>query len=136
MRMAVELYHHPMLVNAAVTLQDQFAYLGYRRGPDHCWHPAGRLAETVAAGTWDILLFEHTPYWNDPHELVRPLLVTDAPRNLGSGFPVPALTTSPTLPGVRASRSTGAIRTARSSASSARRRLSCHFSSIRTIMMQ
>lgn len=81
MRLAVDA-GDPMLVNAAVTLQDQFAYFGVAVALTLL--DAGPIAATLATDRWDMLVIQ-TPYWHDPHELIRPLLVTGAPGNLG-GF--------------------------------------------------
>jgi peptide/nickel transport system substrate-binding protein len=72
----------PVLVNAAVTLQDQFAYLGF--AVDVAMLDTESLAEVIPGGEWDLLVTT-TPFWYDPHELIRPLLVTGAPSNPG-GF--------------------------------------------------
>jgi peptide/nickel transport system substrate-binding protein len=72
----------PVLVNAAITLQDQFAYLGF--AVDIALLDTGALAALVSSGEWDLLV-STTPFWHDPHELVQPLLVTGAPANPG-GF--------------------------------------------------
>jgi len=72
----------PVLVNAAVTLQDQLAYAGLELEIDLI--DSERLDAEVLAGTWDLLV-RRTAHWRDPHELVRPLLVSGASENY-SGY--------------------------------------------------
>ena len=68
------------LANAGVLLQDQLAYAGIAISLDLLVGEELRIA--MRESTWDLRL-TRTPFWRDPHELVRPLLVTGASANAG-----------------------------------------------------
>ncbi|MGB3307673.1 MAG: ABC transporter substrate-binding protein [Thermomicrobiales bacterium] len=67
------------LANAAVLMQEQLAYAGISLTLDLLDEAALRRA--IVTRDYDLYI-TYTPPWTDPHELVRPLLMTDAPANL------------------------------------------------------
>jgi len=69
------------LANAGVLLQEQLAWAGIALSLDFL--NEAEMDEEMAGADWDLTM-RYTPYWDDPHELVRPLLVSDAPGNVGS----------------------------------------------------
>lgn len=73
------------LANAAVLMQEQLSYAGISLTLDLLDEAALRRA--LATRDYDLYI-TNTPPWIDPHELVRPLLMTDGPDNL-MGFRSP-----------------------------------------------
>lgn len=67
------------LANAAVLMQEQLAYAGISLTLDLLDEAALRRA--LAIRDYDLYI-TYTPPWVDPHELVRPLLMSDGPDNL------------------------------------------------------
>jgi peptide/nickel transport system substrate-binding protein len=68
------------LANACVLLQEQMAWAGISLSLDLL--DDAEMEEEMASGTWDLAMM-YTPWWRDPHELVRTLVVTDGASNLG-----------------------------------------------------
>jgi peptide/nickel transport system substrate-binding protein len=68
------------LSNAAVFLQEQFAFIGIALTVDLL--DAEALAATLDAEDFDIFATS-IDAWRDPHELFRPLVMADGPRNVG-----------------------------------------------------
>ena len=68
------------LANAGVLLQDQLAYAGIAISLELVG--ADEMRTVMREGAWDLRL-TRTSFWLDPHELVRPLLVTGASDNAG-----------------------------------------------------
>ncbi len=71
----------PSTLNAAVLLQDQLAYLGLSLTLN--LQNQDGLRAVTQSGDWELRIVR-TPFWHDPHELVRPLLVTGARDNIGN----------------------------------------------------
>src|SRR5680860_663594 len=68
------------LANACVLLQEQLAWAGIALTLDFL---ADREMEQELAGdAWDVAI-HNTPYWSDPHELIRSLFVSGAKPNAG-----------------------------------------------------
>lgn len=70
------------LANASVVLQEQLAWAGIALTLDFLDDAA--METGLAGAAWDLAI-RYSPYWDDPHELVRPLLTSDGPANVG-GF--------------------------------------------------
>jgi peptide/nickel transport system substrate-binding protein len=68
------------LSNAAVFLQDQLAFIGISLMVDLL--PEAALAAELESGDYDIFA-TMIDAWRDPHELFRPLVMTDGARNVG-----------------------------------------------------
>ena len=68
------------LANACVLLQEQLAWAGIALSLDLLDDAA--MGEQMAQGGWDLLM-THTPFWRDPHELIRPLVTSDGSQNRG-----------------------------------------------------
>jgi peptide/nickel transport system substrate-binding protein len=68
------------LANACVLLQEQLAWAGIALSLDLL--DAGAMGGTMEEGGWDLLM-AHTPFWRDPHELIRPLVTGDGAFNRG-----------------------------------------------------
>ncbi|MBA2467831.1 MAG: ABC transporter substrate-binding protein [Chloroflexia bacterium] len=68
------------LANACVLLQEQLAWAGIALSLDLL--DASEMRAELAGGRWDLAM-SYTGYWRDPHELVRPLVVSDGSRNAG-----------------------------------------------------
>ncbi|HEU0164393.1 MAG TPA: ABC transporter substrate-binding protein [Thermomicrobiales bacterium] len=65
--------------NAAVLLQEQLGNAGFSVTLDLL--DAAALERTLTTRQYDLYIM-NTPGWTDPHELVRPLLMSDGPGNL------------------------------------------------------
>lgn len=70
------------LANASVVLQEQLAWAGIALSLD--FFDDAAMETELAGDSWDLAI-RYTPYWDDPHELVHPLLTSDGPANIG-GF--------------------------------------------------
>ncbi len=68
------------LANACVLLQEQLAFAGIALSLDLLDESEMRVAMT--SGRWDVAM-RYTHHWRDPHELVRPLVVSDGTQNVG-----------------------------------------------------
>ncbi len=68
------------LANACVLLQEQLAWAGIALSLD-LLNEMEMQAE-MNGGRWDMLM-RYTDHWRDPHELVRPLVLSDGTRNAG-----------------------------------------------------
>lgn len=68
------------LANACVLLQEQLADAGIALTLDLL--DSAELARAFEVGDWDLLAM-YSPTWNDPHELLRPLLHSDGEVNRG-----------------------------------------------------
>lgn len=68
------------LANACVLLQEQLAWAGLALSLD-LLDDAEMRAE-MTGGRWDLLM-RYTHHWRDPHELIRPLVVSDGTQNAG-----------------------------------------------------
>ncbi len=70
------------LANACVLLQEQFAWAGIALSLDLL--DDAELDAAMTGGGWDLQM-TYMPWWRDPHELIRPLLVTGGAMN-ASGY--------------------------------------------------
>ncbi len=68
------------LANACVLLQEQLAYAGIALSLDLL--DETEMQEAMTSGRWDVAM-RYTQHWRDPHELVRPLVVSDGTQNSG-----------------------------------------------------
>ena len=69
------------LANACVLLQEQLAWAGFALALDLL--DDGEMERELREGQWDLMI-RTLPWWNDPHELVWPLLTTRGPDNVGA----------------------------------------------------
>jgi peptide/nickel transport system substrate-binding protein len=70
------------LANACVLLQEQFAWAGIALSLDLL--DDAELDASLDGGDWDLQM-TYMPWWRDPHELIRPLVVSDGVMN-ASGY--------------------------------------------------
>ena len=70
------------LANACVLLQEQFAWAGIALALDLL--DDAELDAAMTGGDWDLQM-TYMPWWRDPHELIRPLVVSGAAMN-ASGY--------------------------------------------------
>ena len=70
------------LANACVLLQEQFAWAGIALALDLL--DEDELDIAMAEGDWDLQM-TYMPWWRDPHELIRPLVVSEGAMN-ASGY--------------------------------------------------
>lgn len=68
------------LANACVLLQEQLAWAGIALSLDLLDEP--EMQSEMTSGRWDMVM-RYTDHWRDPHELIRPLVVSDGTRNAG-----------------------------------------------------
>ncbi|MEJ7900746.1 MAG: ABC transporter substrate-binding protein [Thermomicrobiales bacterium] len=68
------------LANACVLLQEQLAWAGIALSLDLLDEAEMHLE--MNRGRWDMVM-RYTDHWRDPHELVRPLVLSDGTRNTG-----------------------------------------------------
>lgn len=73
------------LGNAAVMLQEQLAWAGIALSIDLV--SPSEMNATLEAGNWDLHMTS-TPWWQDPHELFRPLISSDGSANI-AGYASP-----------------------------------------------
>jgi peptide/nickel transport system substrate-binding protein len=69
------------LANACVLLQEQLAWAGIALSLDLL--DDTEFEAEMSQGTWDMAM-TYTGYWRDPHELIRPLVVSDGSFNAGN----------------------------------------------------
>ena len=62
-------------------LQEQLAWAGFALALDLL--DDGEMERELREGQWDLMI-RTLPWWNDPHELVWPLLTTRGPDNVGA----------------------------------------------------
>lgn len=68
------------LANACVLLQEQFAWAGIALSLDLL--NEAEMRSEMSGGRWELVM-RYTGFWRDPHELIRPLVVSDGTQNRG-----------------------------------------------------